>query len=325
MNYMYQRRKRLWIILALVFSLFCFSCGGDSSPPEEQIEISSFYTVFIDVPYGDATFIHFPDGTNVLIDCGNLDKSKQKVKDTLEKFSVEKLDVLILTTVLDTNIGNATYFIENYQVQKLFIPSVLDLSKFQTLSDIVSLSNSKNILLEEYSALKNFTGEDYIFTFLFPKPSIVSDSAFNDFNLAERPSDNQIKNISPTVYLEYKGVRILLGGDADKSQEKQIVNYNAIGYYDNLAQGYSINLSGVDVYKMQNHGDKNSNCQEFIELLSPKNAIITANKGDDGLRPSTSAINRLFSVNPDCNLFRTDTIGDITVSVDQDGNYTIKK
>ena len=323
MSEIYKRRKRLWVLLALVFSLFCFSCGKDSGSPEEQIDLSSFYTVFIDVPCGDATFIHFPDGTDVLIGCGNNDGAKQKVKDTLSLYGVDKIHVFVLTSVLDSQIGNAPFIINNYQVQKIFIPTVLDKSKFQTFDEIISLSNTKNIIVEEYSALKNFTGENSLFTFLFPKASIISDSAFNEFNLAKNPTDIQIKNISPTIYVEYNGVRMLLGGDADKFNEKQIIDYNAIGYYDNIVDGYGIILNEIDVFKMQNHGDQNSNSQEFLELLSPKNAIITANSNDNGSRPHTNALSRLLSVSPNCNLYRTDTVGNITIKIDSEGNYTI--
>lgn len=324
----FYKRKVLWVLLALIFSFCCFSCGNcnDDTPIEEeeqQINLENFHTVFIDVGYGDSTLIRFPDGKSVLIDCGGTELAKENIINTLNLYSVTQLDYLILTNTLDNHIGNAEYFIQNYGVKNMFIPHVVKPEKIPTFNSALSLAKSLEVNVENSEMFKKITSEDSILLFLAPKPLLLDDGgAYLEFNMAKNPTTTQIKNISPCFYLEYKDVRILLGGDADKSQEEYVIEY-ANKIYNNYVDDFEINLKEIDVYKMQNHGDENSNSEPFLNMLKPKYAVVSVGGNNTQAHPSTSAIARLIAASPNCNLLRTDTVGNIFLEINGNGEYTI--
>lgn len=328
--YVFHKRRIIGMLLAFLFSFFSFSCldFNHEKPPENtpnigiQFNINNFHAVFIDVGYGDSTLLHFPDGTNVLIDCGAGEEALLKVKDVFKQFSIQSLDVFILTNVLENHIGNAEYIIKNYDVKKLFIPDIIDSSIFPTFSKVLSLSQSLNINTERSSTLKNLVGENYLLLFLTPKDSAIEDSPYNELNFSTNISDAQIKNISPILYVEYMGVNMVLGGDCDIGQEKVVIEYNKINYYKHFIEGFELNLEKIDLYKLQNHGDSNSNSEDFMSLLAPKNAVLSVNGNNNYSHPSTSVLTRLFTASPNCKLLRTDTVGNITFEIDAEGNYT---
>lgn len=324
-----HKRKILAFALLFLFIVVSISCNSTKPPNGEDKELNllNFHVVFIDVGDGDATFIHFPDGKNVLIDCGSNEVLvRQNIDKVLDDYSVESLDLLILSSTLEESIGNANHVIENYNPKKVYIPYLLSPQNFPEFNKVLETLNSKNIQTLYSKTLERFYNQDYLLLFLSPKSHLIEDSPYNDLNFSLAPTPKQIRNVSPTFYLEYKNVRFLLGGLSDYKIEKEIVNYHRICYYKQFVkEDFSVNLENVDLYKLQNHGDENSNSQELLNLLKPKNAVVSVGGNNSQGHPHTSTLTRLFEESPSCNLYRTDTVGTVRVEINQLGEYTVTK
>ena len=61
--------------------------------------------------------------------------------------------------------------------------------------------------------------------------------------------------------------------------------------------------------------------EEFLNLLKPKNAVISVGKNNYG-HPSTAVLERILKINPNVNFLRTDQKG--TISMRFDSNFVLK-
>ena len=89
--------------------------------------------------------------------------------------------------------------------------------------------------------------------------------------------------------------------------------------------GLTVDLTNVDFYKLSSHGDLKANSQEFLDLLSPERAIISVGGTNYKGHPATKALERLVAAREDCEFYRTDYFGTVSVLVSADGNITVKK
>jgi competence protein ComEC len=165
-------------------------------------------------------------------------------------------------------------------------------------------------------------GKNYYVGFLSPISGSINKTYYDEFNLISNPTDQQVNNLSPMIYLTYNGVRFLFTGDADKLQEQKIIEY----YKSNIIDLYHkdrVNLYDIDFLKVGHHGDEDSSSQEFLDILKPKNAIISVGGNNVYGHPSTRVINRITTTNENCRILRTDVLGNVYVSVDKNGEYKI--
>ncbi len=84
---------------------------------------------------------------------------------------------------------------------------------------------------------------------------------------------------SLTMDITYRNLRILTTGDLEESGEKTIAGI----------QG------GYDVLKVGHHGSKTSTSPEFLDMVLPKNAIISAGKHNRYGHPAPVTLEKLKS------------------------------
>ena len=120
---MIYKRKR-WLVLALIiFALFC--CGCSKTPQKGTEEGYSFSVNVFDVGEGDCIFIEFPDGKNMLIDCGEgNDKNFSNVNKFFSANKVDKIDYLIITHPDLDHAGGALNVVENYKINRAYLPDL---------------------------------------------------------------------------------------------------------------------------------------------------------------------------------------------------------
>ena len=75
---------------------------------------------YIDVDQGDAALIQF-NNKNLLIDAGPENK---KVLSYLKRQGIKKLDYVVATHPHDDHIGNMSYIIKNFNVDKFLAPKI---------------------------------------------------------------------------------------------------------------------------------------------------------------------------------------------------------
>lgn len=268
---------------------------------------------FIDVLNGDCTLIQFPNGKTMLIDCGdeNLEVNENTAM-YIKKQGVKKLDYLILSNTREEHIAGALNLLNLIKVEVALLPKVLKPEKFFVYSKVLALIESKNIQTQFIDcSLSLSVGCE--FQVLSPFPSSVKDSSLNNFNATVEPTEQQIKDISPIIYLGYKDTSFVLSSDAGESEELKVLSAYRIGSYKNA------NLNSIALLKVGDHGHKTASSSEFINFLNPEYAVIstTSNSG-----PNSQVLESLQNVKS--NVLRTDVVGNVMATINKFGHLTVK-
>lgn len=321
--------KIVAVILLVTIIFYAVGCDANCKSEKNKVTVEEGFSVhFIDVGDGDATFIRFPDGENVLIDCGENDLRGvvyKKIKQTLDAYKVQTIDYLVITHTDSDHTGNFAQVVNDYEIKKAFLPKVTYKESYPSFNEGYTVLCKKYgedciDISDIHDRVGSATDGNYYMIFLCPNPTDFSESAYNDFNATENPSSTVKNNISPIIYLQYDGVRFLLAGDAETEPQQNVLTNYKLGLYKN----FGVSLENIDFYKVAHHGAKNAVNTDFLNLIKCKNAVVSASGDKSYEHPSDYAIEKLYEANNDYSLFRTDTMGSISVFV-KDGAYRIEK
>ena len=119
-------------------------------------------------------------------------------------------------------------------------------------------------------------------------------------------SNNAINNNSLVCKLIYKNFSMLFTGDIEEIAEKAILSK-----YVNKTE-----LLNADILKVAHHGSKTSSIKEFINVVSPKYAVIGVGKDNKFGHPSEKTLETLNDKN--VKIYRTDISGEIMIIIDGD-------
>ena len=106
----------------------------------------------------------------------------------------------------------------------------------------------------------------------------VFDFSFCKFECLDYPVGDTYNNASLIGYLSIYDTSIFLTGDIEAEVEEKLI------------------LRPVDILKVPHHGSKSSSTHDFIDALSPDNALICVGKNNYG-HPSQEVLNRYISRN----------------------------
>lgn len=124
---------------------------------------------------------------------------------------------------------------------------------------------------------------------------------------------NTLNNNAIVCNLHYKNFSMLFTGDIEEIAEKEILKL----YYKNK------NILKANILKVGHHGSKTSSTSEFLDVINPKIAIIGVGEKNKFGHPNDVIIQRLSGLN--CEIFRTDLNGEVSIEVNKDSKYKIKK
>lgn len=113
---------------------------------------------------------------------------------------------------------------------------------------------------------------------------------------------------SVVVMAEYRGVRILLTGDAEREVETR------------LARRLGHNLR-ADVLKVGHHGSSTSTTPALLEQVAPRVALVSVGAGNRYGHPSPDVLRALEQSG--AQVLRTDDVGSIVVSIDGSANLYV--
>lgn len=344
-----QRIKVLLVALLLIItSLFCgcvqpivgeelkeppaLSGGesGESDYPENDIveeETKTEYTSlveFLDVGDGECIIVRFSDGKTLVIDSGAYTREvTDNVIAKIKERCGENIDYFILTHPDEEHIGNVRTILNAFTVGKMYIPQVLThLNMFPEYERILNLIEEKGIVTDYSDFYDYILGDDYSLVFLTPRKK---DGSYARFNGSITPSENAVNDLSPIIYLEINGVRFVLSGDATETEEQLVLRQNDYNFYNLFlgSEGVNVNLKEVDFLKVSDGGSASSSSFGFLYLLQAKNAIISVSGNNYKDNPDTGVLNRLQLANAHYNCYRTDVYGDVSVYVNDNGEYFI--
>ena len=286
-----------FLIILLIFILGWFIKLNTDEFNEWWQEINDeqnyLEVVFFDVGQGDATWVEFTNGDQMLIDCSKDRKVLKQIGKEMW-FYDNTLDYLVITHPDLDHYGGCIDIIKKYKVEHIIYNGVkkTDSNFWRKFNQAYQKENAKY-----YNITK-------------PKEINIASSSLNFFfpdrNLAKQGNRTKFastNNTSLVFKLKHGKIDILFSGDGEKKLERYI------------SREYSEKLNS-EIYKMGHHGSAGSSNNFFISKIQPNISIASAGKDNSFGHPSPVAIQRLENIGSQ--IFRTDQDGDISVKIFQD-------
>lgn len=243
------------------------------------------FTVF-DVGQGDAIFLEI-GRTQILIDGGPDEKILSKLGRALP-FWDRSLDALILTHPHADHLTGLLEVLKRYDVGMVFETKVNhSIPEYEEWHRVLRGKNIQTIIAE--AGQKIHISQGAYITILAPRRHFIGESPKN------------IHDAMIVGKLHYGSRTLLLMGDAEKMLEYQMIFF----------EGASIDS---DVLKVGHHGSKTSTNEEFLRVVSPEIAVISAGRKNRYGHPHQEVIDRLKNFG--IQILRTDEKGDIRIISD---------
>lgn len=266
------------------------------------VAVPLFYTKFeqplkihlLDVGEGDSILIQTPKHKTILIDAGN-PVTGQKVIQYLKKHHIKKIDHLIFTHPDQDHIGGIFYLLQRLKIKNIY-DNGENLTSYFKASDFYYWYDQLVRKDENYQRLE--AGESIqvgkvMLNVLWPPTPLP----FNWFN----PN-------SVVLMLKYGDFKALLTGDLVEMAEKKL-----------LQKEVSLD---ADLLKSGHHGSDDATTDPFLDAVSPKMVLISANHKDRRPYPGNLALERLQK--REIPYFRTDFNGDILLTIKSNGEIKVK-
>lgn len=286
---------------------------------------------YIDIGQGDCIYVAFPDGTDMLIDCGSEKGRKEyetsAISDLKELNPDGKIDRVMATHSDTDHISYLDEVLLEFQVGNVYMPNIrsnnldksvkvgdLDASKLKKFTDKDTIDTEKyteffiaalsepncNITLN--IGKYEIRGQDYTFTFYclsqeeWDSRSLKTKAGYSDAT--------QINAVSPIGILEYAGRRLVFTGDSNKSNEKYYCE--TYPYVD------------CDVLKVAHHGSRTSSSKDFLKHVKCEYAVISVGDGNSYGHPEQETLDRLKTYGIQ-KIHRTDKCGNVVLTVSHTG------
>ncbi len=336
-----KKLKTISITIVLISAFMCLLCSCDAFTKTVEVTVTAETTVtvqttatvtvqttvyetdafdgleepsgallkvhFINVVQGDAIFIEFPDGSNMLIDAGDNPKAKTDMlltylNDVLDKdgngelSDGEKIIDRIMVTHCDSDhIGGMDNVLDAYTVNKIYMPKLVPADEtlstaeqkaqlgtlntvvFKTfyqkaVTEVASSGNSAEIVYN--IGTFNIANADagYDMTVICPSEDYYAQICQNSSALDKN-------NMSPIAILSYSGRKVCLTGDASYKQDSLLSAENNFLAY--IAEHPEFDVD-VDVLKVGHHGSEGSSGLDFLYAVKPEYAVFTNGDPDNG-------------------------------------------
>lgn len=254
---------------------------------------NSVLVTFLDVGQGDASFIDFPDGKQMLVDCSQ-DSRILSALGRVMKFYDNEIDYLVVSHPDLDHYGGCEDVLRRFDVKHI-ITNGFDKdydSAWRSFKQAVRDEGAewktidKNWILDiGYSQIE----------FLYPDHLLADDPTVPE-------SGKKVESNYTSIVFEliYKNKKVLFVGDAGEEEEDYIVKkYGAV--------------LDVDVLKVGHHGSHKSSSDAFLKLVTPQIAVISVGAGNSYGHPSNRTLVRLKRVSS--TIYRTDIGEDVVVEI----------
>lgn len=220
--------------------------------------------IFLDVGQGDAIFIESPTGNQVIIDGGPGSTLVSQVSKQMPLFD-RSIDMIMVTNPDKDHFEGFIPLLSRYTVDSLVEPGV-SADENPVYQEFKRLITEKSIkVVNTRTGQKILLGGGVHIDVLFPDRDIEG-VPHNDGSLVTR--------------LVYANTSILLTGDTTKNIE----NYLLTKYPQFLH---------ADILKVAHHGSKTSTIDEFIKVVDPDIAVISAGKDNSYGHPHKETLDTL--------------------------------
>jgi len=277
-----SRLPKKWVIppLLVIAVLVSFTAA---TMPDDDLHVS-----FLDVGEGDAILIQ-KGRQQVLVDGGPSPQAINLELGSEMPFWDRTIDLLILTHPHHDHLAGLTEVLQRFQVKQVLYS---DLDNESPLYDEwLKLINKKGIKHTMAQAGQQIDlGEGASIKVLNPQPILFTDT------------QSDIDNNSVVLRLSTGDVSFLLTADIMKEAEFELITNRA-------------DLRST-VLKVAHHGSDTSTCQEFLAVVEPQVAVISASADNRFGHPSPKVLDRLKAKIDVEKIFRTDQHGTIEFITD---------
>lgn len=266
-----KRQKLIFIVFSGIIILGFFSFNLWNSLPRE----GELKAAFLDVGQGDATLIIAPDKEKILIDGGPDEKVLGELAAELPFYDRE-LDLVILTHPHADHLDGLLAVLERYAVKQVLISGVVHTS--DNYIKFLEILKNKNIPVEVAVSGKRFKFGEATLEILWPERDLSGERVSGGAN-----ESGGLNDTSVVAQLTYGKNGFLFMGDAGTEVEAALLLSSKIQLRS-------------QVLKIGHHGSTTASSEQFLGILSPEYAVISAGKNNRYGHPSLRTIRKLERV-----------------------------
>lgn len=277
---------RYIILMILITANLFFFLSLDN---KNLLPDGKFSIMMIDIGQGDSFLLKFPDGTIAMIDAGNatssFDNGERVIIPLLKTLGVNKIDYAFISHVDSDHYRGFLSMIPKGIINRMYKPKI----NTTQLKDI----KLEKIICDERINITYYSKEILSF-------GNIQFYILNDTTLSKYKKFNS-NNKSGIFKIVHGDNSFLFVGDAEKISERLWVSI-----YKNFLQS--------DVLKVGHHGSKTSSSDQFLNIVNPDIALISAGANNNFNHPSPIIIKKLKGREID--IYRTDQEGAILIQSD---------
>lgn len=301
---MTQAEKILLILLVIVVGLLAYvritdrgeskqvKAGSAIESAEEDTVLTDHLAIdFLDIGQGDATFITFPNGEQMLVDCGK-DGRVLSALGRVMPFYDHDIDYLVVTHPDLDHYGGCSDVIDRFDVAHV-VWSGLSKSEEAPWKHFEQafrneVSAEKEIIID---TLTEWDIASTTVSFLYPTHAIADNASVPGVD--KKTNDNDASII---IKLSFGNQDVLLTGDAEAALELFLVDT----YGEEL---------DVELLKVGHHGSGSSSLEAFLHVVTPDIAVISVGAENTYGHPTPRVLKRLERIG--ARVHRTDLEGDV--------------
>lgn len=263
---------------------FLYSNGYIDPRTTDPVESNDTYIDFISCGQGDSALI--VSGENVvLVDTATGDESSAVINH-LKRRKIEKIDYLVLTHPHEDHIGGASFVLDEFEVGSVLMkrPTKGTEPTTKVYIELLKKIKIKEIPVFDATVGKEFSCGEWKFKVLGP---------IDEYK--------ELNDQSVVLHGVYNHVSVLLKGDQESGAEKDLV------------EKYGSQLKST-IYAVSHHGSSGASCDELLNAVSPRYAVISCGSDNSYGHPHQEVLNRLDERN--IRVYRTDIDGTVTLYTD---------
>jgi len=256
-------KRNLGLLGVLLLTLINFFVWYAVFAEDREVELT---IAFLNVGQGDAIFIDSPMGNQVLIDGGGPDGKVLRSLSRVMPFYDRSIDMVIATHPDQDHIGGLAEVFKRFDVLAYMDPAIPnDTGAFVALQSAVEAENIEHKVVAR-RGMKIILSKSAYLEVLFPDRDVSGVSNTNDGSIVAK--------------LVYGNTEVMLTGDSPEKIEKYLASIDGLHLKS-------------DILKLGHHGSKTSSSGEFLSVVDPELAIISAGKDNRYGHPHQEVLDRL--------------------------------
>lgn len=277
-------------------------------------EAGKLTTVVLDVGQGDGIFMKGPEGNTYLVDGGSSDVKKvgqYRLEPFLKSRGVGKLDYVLISHGDSDHMNGVDELIGRQEISVKIGTLVLPVKEVwdEALTGLARKARKHGIRVVVIKPGQSIREGDMVITCMQPgNMEIKSENAESRRESAVPGTGNEGlesgNEASMVLAVQYGPFDLLLTGDVEGEGENQITKQLEERYPD----------CTWEILKVAHHGSKNSSTEEFLRLVRPAYALISAGQENRYGHPHQETIERLADVGS--KIYSTQENGAIIVEVE---------